>query len=109
MAQSSVFSRRESNFLRTGVTGGAALCLLVPFVDRAFAARPAEQEKKLQIPPRGVGHITPDNRVTLILGNRKLGQGLDRLRPMILLSDETVAWDWKNLRWEQAAYQSEDL
>jgi isoquinoline 1-oxidoreductase beta subunit len=98
MAKSSAFSRRE--FLRTGVTGGAALVVGFRLSASAFADQAAEQEKKTPSPFDAWVRITPDNRVTLILGKSEMGQGIMTALPMILAEELCV--DWKNVKVEQA-------
>src|SRR6266446_6548176 len=98
MAKSSAFSRRE--FLRTGVTGGAALVVGFRLSTRAFAGQAAEQEKKTPSPFDAWVRITPDNRVTLILGKSEMGQGIMTALPMILA--EELGVDWKQVRVQQA-------
>jgi len=98
MAKSSAFSRRE--FLRTGAAGGAALIVGFRLSARAFAEQAAEQEKKTPNPFDAWVRITPDNRVTLILGKSEMGQGIMTALPMILAEELCV--DWKNVRVEQA-------
>jgi isoquinoline 1-oxidoreductase beta subunit len=98
MAKGSAFSRRE--FLRTGVTGGAALVVGFRLSPRALADQAAEQEKKSPNPFDAWVRITPDNRVTLILGKSEMGQGIMTALPMILAEELCV--DWKNVKVEQA-------
>ncbi len=98
MAKSTAFSRRE--FLRTGVTGGAALVVGLRLSASAFAGQAAEQEKKTPNPFDAWVSITPDNRVTLILGKSEMGQGIMTALPMILAEELCV--DWKNVKVEQA-------
>jgi isoquinoline 1-oxidoreductase subunit beta len=98
MAKSPAFSRRE--FLRTGVTGGAALVVGFRLSARTFAGQAAEQEKKTPNPFDAWVRITPDNRVTLILGKSEMGQGIMTALPMILAEELCV--DWKNVKVEQA-------
>jgi len=98
MAKSSAFSRRE--FLRTGVTGGAALIVGFRLSARAFSGQAAEQEKKTPSPFDAWVRITPDNRVTLILGKSEMGQGIMTALPMILAEELCV--DWKSVKVEQA-------
>ena len=98
MAKSSAFSRRE--FLRTGVTGGAALVVGFRLSTRVFAGQTADQEKKTPNPFDAWVRITPDNRVTLILGKSEMGQGIMTALPMILAEELCV--DWKNVKVEQA-------
>ena len=98
MAKSSAFSRRE--FLRTGVIGGVALVVGFRLSARAFAGQAAEQEKKTPNPFDAWVRITPNNRVTLILGKSEMGQGIMTALPMILAEELCV--DWKNVKVEQA-------
>jgi len=98
MAKSTAFSRRE--FLRTGVTGGAALVVGFRLSTRVFAGQTADQEKKTPNPFDAWVRITPDNRVTLILGKSEMGQGIMTALPMILAEELCV--DWKNVKVEQA-------
>jgi len=98
MAKSSAFTRRE--FLRTGAAGGAALVVGFRLSARAFAGQAAEQEKKTPNPFDAWVRITPDNRVTLILGKSEMGQGIMTALPMILAEELCV--DWKNVKVEQA-------
>jgi isoquinoline 1-oxidoreductase beta subunit len=98
MAMSSAFSRRE--FLKTGVTGGAALVVGFRLTGRAFAGQAAEQEKKTPSPFDAWVRITPDNHVTLILGKSEMGQGIMTALPMILAEELCVGW--KNVKVEQA-------
>ena len=67
---------------------------------RALADQAAEQEKKSPNPFDAWVRITPDNRVTLILGKSEMGQGIMTALPMILAEELCV--DWKNVKVEQA-------
>src|SRR5260370_7266494 len=98
MAKSPAFSRRE--FLRRGVTGGVACVVGFRLSASAFAGQAAEQEKKTPNPFDAWVRITPDNRVTLILGKSEMGQGIMTALPMILAEELCV--DWKNVKVEQA-------
>ena len=98
MAKSPAFSRRE--FLRTGAAGGAALVVGFRLSARGFARQAAEQEKKTPNPFDAWVRITPDNRVTLILGKSEMGQGIMTALPMILAEELCV--DWKSVKVEQA-------
>src|SRR5258708_7860261 len=98
MAKSTAFSRRE--FLRTGVTAGAALVVGFRLSASAFTGQATEQEKKTPNPFDAWVSITPDNRVTLILGKSEMGQGIMTALPMILAEELCV--DWKNVKVEQA-------
>src|SRR5215831_14504161 len=85
-------------FLKTGAAGGAGL--LIGFHLPAFAASMEDQEKKNPNPLNAWVHITPDNRVTLILGKSEMGQGVMTALPMILA--EELCLDWKQVKIEQA-------
>src|SRR5205823_7954620 len=63
-------------------------------------ALPIYQEKKKPNPLNAWVHITPDNRVTLILGKSEMGQGAMTALPMILA--EELCLDWKQVTVEQA-------
>ena len=82
------------------MTGGAALVVGFRLPARAFAGQAAEQEKKTPNPFDAWVRITPDNRVTLILGKSEMGQGIMTALPMILAEELCV--DWKNVKVEQA-------
>jgi len=90
-------------FLKTGA--GAGLC--IGFHIPAYAALscaaddPAQQqEKKTPNPFNAWVHITPDNRITLLLEKSEMGQGIMTAVPMILAEELCV--DWKNVTVQQA-------
>src|SRR5690349_15266361 len=99
MATASVVNRRE--FLKTGAAGGAALVIGFHLTPKALADQAEEQEKKTPNPFDAWVRITPDNRVTLVLGKSEMGQGVYTSLPMILAEELCV--DWKQVRVEQAA------
>ncbi len=99
MGTASVVNRRE--FLRTGTAGGAALLIGFHLSPSAFAGQAQEQEKKTPNHFDAWVRITPDNRVTLILGKSEMGQGVFTSLPMILAEELCV--DWKQVHVEQAA------
>src|SRR5260221_4237144 len=99
MAKSPAFSRRE--FLRTGAAGGAALVVGFRLSARGFVGQAVEQEKKTPNPFDAWVRITPDNRVTLILGKSEMGQGIMTADPRILA--EEICVEWKKVKVEQAA------
>ncbi len=70
------------------------------FSPNAFADQAAEQEKKTPNPFDAWIRITPDNRVTLILGKSEMGQGIMTALPMILAEELCV--DWKQVKVQQA-------
>jgi isoquinoline 1-oxidoreductase subunit beta len=87
-------------FLKTGAAAGAGL--IIGFHIPASAADdPAQQqEKKTPNPFNAWVHITPDNRITLLLEKSEMGQGIMTAVPMILA--EELCADWKNVIVEQA-------
>src|SRR5882757_10962198 len=96
MAIAPVVNRRD--FLKTGAAGGVALVVGFHLSLAAFAD--PDQEKKPPNPFDAWVRITPDNRVTLILGKSEMGQGIMTALPMILAEELCV--DWKNVKVEQA-------
>ena len=98
MAIAPVVNRRD--FLKTGAAGGVALVIGFHLSPSALADQAQEQEKKLPNPFDAWVRITPDNRVTLILGKSEMGQGIMTALPMILA--EELCLDWKNVNIEQA-------
>ena len=98
MATAPVVNRRD--FLKKSAAGGAALVIGFRFSPNAFADQAAEQEKKTPNPFDAWVRITPDNRVTLILGKSEMGQGIMTALPMILAEELCV--DWKQVKVQQA-------
>jgi isoquinoline 1-oxidoreductase beta subunit len=98
MAKASVVNRRD--FLKTTAAGGVALVVGFHLSPRAFAGQAQEQEKKIPNPFDAWVRVTPDNRVTLILGKSEMGQGVMTALPMILAEELCV--DWKQVKVEQA-------
>ena len=98
MSVAPVVNRRD--FLKTGAAGGVALVIGFHFSPRALADEAAEQEKKTSNPFDAWVRITPDNRVTLILGKSEMGQGIMTALPMILAEELCV--DWKQVTVQQA-------
>src|SRR5215472_6793801 len=98
MATAPVVNRRE--FLKTGAAGGAALVIGFHLSPKAFADQAQEQEKKTPNPFDAWVRITPDNRVTLVLGKSEMGQGVYTSLPMILAEELCV--DWKQVKVQQA-------
>ena len=96
MAIAPVVNRRD--FLKTGAAGGVALVVGFHLSPAAFADQ--DQEKKPPNPFDAWVRITPDNRVTLILGKSEMGQGIMTALPMILAEELCV--DWKQVRVQQA-------
>jgi isoquinoline 1-oxidoreductase beta subunit len=98
MATASVVNRRD--FLKTSAAGGAALVIGFYFSPGAFADKAEDQEEKPINPFDAWVRVTPDNRVTLILGKSEMGQGVYTSLPMILAEELCV--DWKQVHVEQA-------
>src|SRR5258706_11000760 len=98
MAIAPVVNRRD--FLKAGAAGGVALVVGFHLSPAAFADQAQDQEKKPPNPFDAWVRITPDNRVTLILGKSEMGQGIMTALPMILAEELCV--DWKNVKVEQA-------
>src|SRR6516164_2756569 len=98
MADRFALDRRE--FVKTGVTAGAAL--LIGFrLDARGAQDEAQRQEKPQANPFDAWvRITPDNRVTLILDKSEMGQGIMTALPMILA--EELNLDWKQVDIQQA-------
>ncbi|PYT78346.1 MAG: hypothetical protein DMG42_00805 [Acidobacteria bacterium] len=99
MAIAAVVNRRD--FLKTGAAGGVALVIGFHLSPAAFADQAQDQEKKTPNPFDAWVRITPDNRVTLILGKSEMGQGIMTALPMILAEELCV--DWKQVKVQQAA------
>src|SRR5437764_8600559 len=98
MATVSVVNRRD--FLKKGAAGGAALVVGFHLAPRAFADQAKDQEEKTPNPFDAWVRITPDDRVTLVLGKSEMGQGVFTALPMILA--EELSLDWKQVHVEQA-------
>jgi isoquinoline 1-oxidoreductase beta subunit len=98
MTTASILNRRD--FLKTSAAGGAALVIGFHLTPSSFGAGAEEQEKKVPNPFDAWVRITPDNRVTLILGKSEMGQGIMTALPMILA--EELSLDWKQVNIEQA-------
>src|SRR5712692_142107 len=98
MTTASILNRRD--FLKTSAAGGAALVIGFRLTPSSFGAGAEEREKKVPNPFDAWVRITPDNRVTLILGKSEMGQGIMTALPMILAEELCV--DWKQVRVQQA-------
>jgi isoquinoline 1-oxidoreductase subunit beta len=88
------------DFLKSGVATSVALLVGFRLPARARTDAAEEQEKPAVNPFNAWVRITPDNRVTLILGKSEMGQGVMTALPMILA--EELCLDWKDVRVEQA-------
>jgi isoquinoline 1-oxidoreductase subunit beta len=97
MTTAPVVNRRE--FLKVGAASGAVLVIGFHLPARAFASA-EDQEKKTPNPLNAWVHVTPENRVILILGKSEMGQGAMTALPMILAEELCV--DWKQVTVEQA-------
>src|SRR5260370_38049156 len=98
MTATPVLNRRE--FLKTGAAGSAALVIAFHVPGTAYATDEDDQEEKPANPLNAWVRITPDNRVTLILGKSEMGQGAMTALPLILA--EELYLDWKQVSVEQA-------
>src|SRR5436305_11545519 len=98
MSNASVVNRRD--FLKTSAAGGAALMIGVRQTPRTFGDQAKDQEEKTPNPFDAWVRITPDDRVTLVLGKSEMGQGVYTSLPMILAEELCV--DWKQVHVEQA-------
>ncbi len=88
------------DFLKTGAAAGVALLIGVR-LSRAASTDPAQDQEKPQVNPFDAWvRITPDDRVTLVLGKSEMGQGVMTALPMILAEELCV--DFKQVRIEQA-------
>src|SRR5947199_5155214 len=98
MATAPIVNRRD--FLKRGAAGGAALIVGFHLAPRAFADQAQDQEERTPNPFDAWVRITPDDRVTLVLGKSEMGQGVFTALPMILA--EELSLDWKQVHVEQA-------
>ncbi|HET7151303.1 MAG TPA: xanthine dehydrogenase family protein molybdopterin-binding subunit [Candidatus Acidoferrum sp.] len=98
MATVSVVNRRD--FLKKSAAGGATLVVGFHLSPSAFGSRAEDQEEKTPNPFDAWVRITPDDRVTLILGKSEMGQGVYTSLPMILAEELCV--DWKQVHVQQA-------
>src|SRR5262249_21340110 len=98
MAKTSAVNRRD--FLKASAAGASALIIGFHLGTRARTDQAQNQEKKSTNPFDAWVRITPDDRVTLILGKSEMGQGVYTSLPMILAEELCV--DWKQVSIEQA-------
>jgi isoquinoline 1-oxidoreductase beta subunit len=98
MSPNALFDRRE--FLKAGAAGGAVLLVGFHLAVRASDDPAQTQEKPPVNPFNAWVKITPDGRVTLVLGKSEMGQGVMTSLPMILAEELCV--DWKQVSVEQA-------
>jgi CO/xanthine dehydrogenase Mo-binding subunit len=90
-------------FLKTGAGAGLCIGFHIPAyaVPSSRADDPAQQqEKKTPNPFNAWVHITPDNRIALLLEKSEMGQGIMTAVPMILAEELCV--DWKTVMVQQA-------
>ena len=89
-------TRRE--FLKGSVAGGLSVAIsATPFGYTIVNA--AEKKTDAGFDPNVWVRITPDNRITITIGNSEMGQGVLTAQSMII-ADELEA-DWKQIRIEQ--------
>jgi isoquinoline 1-oxidoreductase subunit beta len=98
MSTNTVLDRRA--FLKNGTIAGTGLLIGFHLSAAAAQENAAQQEKKPTNPFDAWIHITPDNRVTLILGKSEMGQGIMTALPMILA--EELSLEWSKVQVEQA-------
>src|SRR5215469_6290201 len=87
-------------FLKTSAAASAGLVIGFHIPANTADDPAQEQEKKTANPFNAWVHITPDNRITLILEKSEMGQGIMTAVPMILAEELCV--DWKNVIVQQA-------
>lgn len=83
-------SRRE--FLKASVAGALVVGFTLPMSGRVQAAGVFQ--------PNAFVRITPDNRVTIVVGAAEMGQGVLTALPMLLAEELDV--DWRSVRSEHA-------
>jgi isoquinoline 1-oxidoreductase subunit beta len=100
MSSTSLLDRRS--FLKTSAAAGTGLWIgfHLPASNAQENETAAKQEKKPPNPLNAWIHVSPDNRVTLIVGKSEMGQGIMTALPMILA--EELSLDWKTVRIQQA-------
>jgi isoquinoline 1-oxidoreductase beta subunit len=94
-----LFLDRRS-FLKTGTAAGAGLIIGFHIPANADDDPAQQQEKKTPNPFNAWVHVTPDNRITLLVEKSEMGQGIMTAVPMILAEELCV--DWKNVTVQQA-------
>jgi isoquinoline 1-oxidoreductase beta subunit len=99
MVKTLSLDRRD--FLKSGTATGVALLVGFRLPARSRTDDAQAQEKPVINPLNAWVRISPDNRVTLILGKSEMGQGVMTALPMILA--EELCLDWKEVKIEQAA------
>lgn len=102
MAKALTLDRRE--FLKTGAAGGAVLVIGF-YLPVDGTAQEQQQEKPTPNPFNAWVHITPDDKVTLIVAKSEMGQGVMTALPMILADELEVSW--KKVKIEQAPTKPE--
>src|SRR5215468_3543182 len=96
MSQIVNLSRR--GFLKAGIAGGGLVLGLYLPSPRRLAIAATESPKQFSLTP--LVRIGTDGRVTIIVGQSEMGQGIATSVPMII-ADELEA-DWSKVRFEQA-------
>jgi CO/xanthine dehydrogenase Mo-binding subunit len=79
-------------FLKTGAAAGAGLVIGFYLPASASDDPAKQQEKKTPNPFNAWVHVSPDNRITLILEKSEMGQGIMTAVPMILAEELCVHW-----------------
>src|SRR5262245_20417361 len=95
-AESTGVDRRSFFHIVASATGGLWLAAQLPSLAAAAQAPPAAPPPQLYI------RIDPDNRVTLMIPNSEVGQGV-RTSLAMLIAEELEA-DWSQIRVETAPY-----
>ena len=96
MSQIVNLSRR--GFLKVGIAGGGLVLGLYLPSPKRLAIAATESPKQFSLTP--LVRIGTDGRVTIIVGQSEMGQGIATSVPMII-ADELEA-DWSKVRFEQA-------
>jgi isoquinoline 1-oxidoreductase beta subunit len=90
-------------FLRVSALAGGGM-LLATYFDWGAAEGVAAQAAA-DFTPNAFIRITPDGIVTIVAKNPEIGQGVKTMLPMLIADELDV--DWKNVRIEQADFDSE--
>ena len=96
MSQIINLSRR--GFLKAGIAGGGLVLGLYLPASRRLAVAATESVEQFSLTP--LVRIGADGRVTIIVGQSEMGQGIATSVPMII-ADELEA-DWSKVRFQQA-------
>ena len=93
--------RRE--FLRVGAIAGGGL-LLASYLEPLEALGTLAGSAPADLVPNAFIRITPQGLVTIVAKNPEIGQGVKTMLPMLIAEELDV--DWKNVRVEQAPFDS---